>query len=380
MLSNLLFSCSDKLELNEISLVIGIAIDKNYNNNNIIVTLELANPNLGSQQDSKADASNQSLLEESEGKNFADALQNFTKTNSQVIDFSHIQVIIMSKAICIDGVSEIIDYVARDRQFRNLNWLFMAEDTAKNVLKEKFSSDDITSLGLAKMMEKLRSNGSIVPIDINRFIIGLESQSKTSLLPIIEIETKANVPKGKIKVGKTAVFKNNHLTGIFSEEESKLLVWFYRRIKGNLIVSPISPASNGIYITLKVYKEDTKITANFKNEEVEFDIKCVATAEIKELHNLKLNPLLIKRLETNTEQVLNLQLVELINKCQTNFNSDVLGFAEIIYNNTPEKWIAMKEHWYDIFPNIKYKVSFDVDIKNAGMIKNSPDEVNEGGK
>jgi spore germination protein KC len=286
----------------------------------------------------------------------------------------------MSKAICIDGVSEIIDYVARDRQFRNLNWLFMAEDTAKNVLKEKFSSDDITSLGLAKMMEKLRSNGSIVPIDINRFIIGLESQSKTSLLPIIEIETKANVPKGKIKVGKTAVFKNNHLTGIFSEEESKLLVWFYRRIKGNLIVSPISPASNGIYITLKVYKEDTKITANFKNEEVEFDIKCVATAEIKELHNLKLNPLLIKRLETNTEQVLNLQLVELINKCQTNFNSDVLGFAEIIYNNTPEKWIAMKEHWYDIFPNIKYKVSFDVDIKNAGMIKNSPDEVNEGGK
>ncbi|GFZ29847.1 hypothetical protein CSC2_03730 [Clostridium zeae] len=380
MCSTILTGCIDKTELNEIALVIGIGIDKDKDGESLLVTLELTNPNTNKESQDSPGKANSSILETSKGKNLSDALQNFTQISTLAIDFTHIQVIVMSKSLCVEGIDGVIDYVSRDRQFRNLNWILMAEDSARDVLKTKIPSDDITSLGLSNMMNKLRKNGSILPVDLNRFIIGFKSQVRASLAPVVRVEKTEDEPKGRIKIEKTAVFKNDRLVGVLTTEESKYLAWFHRRIKGNLVVSPIKSASKNENIVVQIFKEDTKINTNIKDDGVSFEIKCIATAEIKELTNLKLNSAVINRIETNTEQILEVQLSELINKCQTNLNADIIGFAEIIYNNNPEKWGSMKENWDEIFPNTKYKVSFDVTLKKLGMIKDSPIENEEEGK
>jgi Ger(x)C family germination protein len=386
MFSTILTGCIDKTELNEIALVIGVGIDKDKekdnenDDNSILITLELANPSTNKESQDSQGKANRSILQTSKGKNFSDALQNFTQISSLAIDFTHIQVIVISKDICIEGIDGVIDYIARDRQFRNLNWIIMAEDSARNVLKTKMPNDDITSLGLTNMMNKLRKNGSILPVDLNRFIIGFKSQAKTSLAPIVRVEKTEDEPKGRIKIENTAVFKNNRLTGMLTTEESKYLAWFHRKIKGNLVVTPITSTSQNEKIVVQIFKEDTKITTDIKEDKVSFEIKCIATAEIKELTNLKLDAAVINRIEKNTKQILESQLSGLINKCQTNFNADIIGFAEIIYNNNPEKWMNMKENWDEIFPNTKYKVSFDVTLKKIGMIKDSPVEDDGEGK
>ncbi|MBK1811901.1 Ger(x)C family spore germination protein [Clostridium sp. YIM B02505] len=370
--STVLSSCIDKTELNEIALVIGIAIDKEEEDNSMLVTLELANPSTSKQSDEGSGGSNSSILQASKGKNLADALQNFTKVSTLSIDFSHIQVIVMSKELCIEGVSGVIDYVARDRQFRNLNWIFMSENNAMEILKTKIANEDITSLGLANMMNRIKKNGSILPIDLNRFIIGLQSQAKSSMAPVIRLEKTKDEPGGRIQIDKTAVFKKDRLVGILTPEESKYLAWFYRKIKGNLVVSPIVSASQDQNVIVQVFKEDTKIEPHIIDDEISFDIKCIATVEMKEITNVKLDSFVIDRIETNTKQILEAQLSQLINKCQTNLNADVIGFAEIIYNNHPERWVHMKENWQDIFPAMKYKVSFDVTVRKVGMVKNPP--------
>lgn len=373
MLSTVLTGCIDKTELNEIALVIGIGIDVDKDDNSILVTLELANPTTTNRESSDSPGrANSSILQTSRGKNFSDALQNFTQVSSLAIDFTHIQVIVMSKDLCAEGVEGVVDYVARDRQFRNLNWIFMAEDSAREVLKTKIPNDDITSLGLANMMNKLRKNGSILPIDLNRFIIGFQSQAKASLAPVVRVEKTKDEEQGRIKIEKTAVFKNGRLVGVLTTEESKYLAWFYRRIKGNLVVSPITSNKNKENIVVQIFKEDTKIETKINEDEISFEIKCIATAEIKELSNLMLDSSVISRIEDNTRQILETRLSELINKCQTNLNADVIGFAEVIYNNNPEKWASMKKNWDEIFPTMKYKVSFDVTLRKAGMIKDSP--------
>ncbi|GKU24965.1 Ger(x)C family spore germination protein [Clostridium folliculivorans] len=380
LLSTVLTGCIDKTELNEIALVIGMGIDKDKDENSILVTLELANPTTTNKESSDSPGrANSSILQTSKGKNFSDALQNFTQISSLAIDFTHIQVIVMSKELCSEGVAGVVDYVSRDRQFRNLDWIFMAEDSAYEVLKTKMSNDDITSLGLANMMNKLRKNGSILPVDLNRFIIGFQSQAKASLAPVVRVEKTKDEQKGRIKIEKTAVFKNDRLVGVLTTEESKYLAWFYRKIKGNLVVSPITSNTNKENIVVQIFKEDTKIETKINEGDISFEIKCMATAEIKEMSNLKLDSSVIRRIENNTGQILETKLSELINKCQTNLNADVIGFAEIIYNNNPEKWESMKKDWDKIFPTMKYKVSFDVTLKKVGMTKDSPiDSIEEG--
>ncbi|GFP76139.1 Ger(x)C family spore germination protein [Clostridium fungisolvens] len=380
MFSTVLTGCVDKTELNEIALVIGIAIDKDKDDNSVLVTLELANPSTTNRQSGDSTGkTNSSILQTSKGINFSDALQNFTQVSSLAIDFTHIQVIVMSKDLCAEGVSGVVDYVARDRQFRNLNWIFMAEDSAREILKTKIPNDDITSLGLANMMNKLRKKGSIIPIDLNRFIIGFQSQAKASIAPVVRVEKTKEEPQGRIKIEKTAVFKNDRLVGVLTTEESKYLSWFHRRIKGNLVVSPITSNSNKEDIIVQIFKEDTKIETKMNKDNISFEIKCIATAEIKELSNLKLDSSVMSRIENNTEQILEEKLSELINRCQTNLNADVIGFAEIIYNNNPEKWASMKKNWDEIFPTMRYKVSFDVTFRKVGMIKDSPiNSIEEG--
>lgn len=368
MFSILLCGCMDKNELSEVSAVMGVGIDKIPGDEPILVTLEIANPKMSKGASDGTTEGTNSVIEVSTGKSIFDAIQNFSKTNSLIMDFSHAKVIILSKALCESGVSEVIDYLNRDREFRNTNWVLVANKTAKEIFEKRIPNEDITSRGIDNMMARLKKNASILPVDLNNFIIDSESESKSSFAPIINIEKSQGNPQGEIKIENTAIFKNDLLLGILTNEESKSLLWLSDNLKGEMAILPFKSDERNENATVDVYKKSSKIIPHMTGDEVHFEIVCTGYAVIREIQNIKVTPEMAEKIESNTESILKNQLHNLIDESQNKFNADFVGFSKKIYNNYPQKWFHMKEDWYETFPNIKYDISIKINITNIGVI------------
>lgn len=369
--STLLCSCMDKSELSEISAVLGIGIDKIPGDEPIRVTLEIANPKISKDTNTGVAKVNNSVIEVSYGKSIFDAIQNFSKTSSLIIDFSHAKIVILSKALCESGVSEVIDYLTRDRQFRSTNWVLATDKTAKEIFESRISNEATISGGIDNMMAQLERNASILPAHLNSFVIESDSESKLSFAPVINIKKSQDNPKGRIKIESTAIFKNDHLLGILTKEESKSLLWLSDNFKGHVTILPFYSGENNENVTVDVYKKSSKIIPHIIENKVHFEIVCTGYAVIRQIHNIKLTPEMADKIEGNTENILKSQINELIYASQKKYNTDFVGFSKKIYNDYPNKWHLMKKDWYRMFPDIKYDINAKINITNIGIINNS---------
>jgi spore germination protein KC len=379
--SILLNGCSkDNSELSEINAVMGIGIDIIPGDEPILVTLEIAGTKMNrSDRDTFQKGSN-SIIEVSKGKTVFGAIENFSKRSSVIEDFSHAKTIILSKEFCESGISEVLDYMDRDRQFRSTNWLFVSDNTAREILESRIANEDITSKGLDNMMKQFKKSASILPVNLNDFIIESESESKTSFIPLIELNKFEDKLGGTINVEKMAIFKNNRFIGVLTNEESKSLLWISDNKKGHMGVSPFKEDEQNKDVVVEVYKKSSKIIPYITEQGVRFKIECTGYAVLKEVEDIKISSEDIKSIENNTESVLKNQLKKLINKSQKELNADFINFSKNIFNDYPTKWYQMKKNWNHIFPDIKCDISFKINITKIGFIKNMDGAKDEEGK
>ncbi|OAA84918.1 Ger(x)C family spore germination protein [Clostridium ljungdahlii] len=367
-----LYGCStDKSELNEISLVVGMGIDKISSDNSFVVTLEIINPN-GTKDDNNAlKKGNNSIIQTSTGNSIFDAVQNFSKNSSTLLDFSHAKVIILSKELCESesGVSEAMDYLNRNRQMRSTNWILVSNKSAKEILKSKIPNEGAISNGINTMMSLFERNGPIVPMTINSFIIESKKESNSSFAPVIDIEKSKDSTAPRITVEKMAILKNNRLIAILTSEESKNLFWMADYTKGHTDIFPLKSAKNNTNITTRVFKQSTQIIPHLTEEGFNMEIRCKGSAFIEQAGNIDMSPENISRFEYDIESVLKGELNKLITKSQKNLDTDFVGFSTKIYSNYPKEWLNIKKDWDKIFPNIKYKISFEIKLTNIGIIK-----------
>lgn len=360
--------CSrDKIEINDVAAVMGIGIDKIPGADPILITIETAVSKSGKGESS---VSYHSAVEESKGKTFADAVQNLLKSNSQTIDFSHAKIIILSQEYCESGISDFLDYANRDRELRSTNWLLVSNKPAGEILKSSLSNEDITSKGLSDMMDKYKNDGSIIPVNLNEYMVGSQSEAKSSFIPLVELKKSENSFSKKVNIEKIAIFKNNHLIGTLTNSESNIFLWLSDKVKGNMTLPSFTSNDNKQNATITVYKKSSKIIPYVTPDNLHIKIECKGDAAFDEVQNINLSPEIIKKIEVTTETMLKDQLDILINRSQKELNTDFIGFSKNIYNNYPKQWNAMKKDWNTIFPNVKYEVTFDITLTKIGLSKN----------
>lgn len=372
--------CFDKTELSEISVVMGLGIDKIPGEDSISVTLEAVNPRISGGGSMDAEKSNGSITETSTGKTLYEAMHNFSKKNSTIMDFSHAKIIVLSKELCESGVSEIIDFLNRDRQFRSSNWILVSNKTAKEILQSKIPNEEITSLGINNIMNLYKKSGPMMAVNLNDYTIWTNSESRFSLVPVIDIDKSQEENKGKIKIENTAVFKNNKLIGTLSKEESSNLLWLFnnsKTYKNTLSIKLDKPSSS---VTVDVNKRITKIIPVLENGEIHFKVQCIADALVKENKNIIFTQEVIDNIENKTEEQLKKELNKLIDRAQKTYDTDFVGFSEKIYENNPKQWAGLKDNWDKIFQNIKYDIYYEVTLKNIGVIKDPSVQRDEEGE
>lgn len=181
---------------------------------------------------------------------------------------------------------------------------------------------------------------------------------------------KTIAPLAVIKVTELAAFKDDRLKGWLTGDAALGTALLHNKIKGYPAV--IRHPHEG-YITFDVYQSQVKLSVEGSDpEHPVFIVKISQQAAIKESPN-SLNLTSPKTLQ-NLSQIL---IDDTVQKMRTavesakKYNSDYIGFGQLMERSNPRGWKKVKDHWEDIFDKCEYRIDADAVIRHTDMRNNS---------
>ena len=153
-----LCGCADYAELNKLSIVTAIGIDKSEDEYE--VTLLIANSPKAETSSKEGEA--KTTVYQGKGKSIAEAVKIIDKKTPKQLYFSHINVVVISEEIGKEGFLNIADWLIRHPQTRNRFHLMQVNNNkAGDVLKIISPLESFPSQSIATLIESNKNSRSV---------------------------------------------------------------------------------------------------------------------------------------------------------------------------------------------------------------------------
>ncbi|MCY1713482.1 Ger(x)C family spore germination protein [Caproiciproducens galactitolivorans] len=360
LVMNMMFlsGCWNYHELEDMSLVTGVAIDKGIKGCPYHLTFEfidLTGDKIGSK------------LVESDGNTIYDCVRNIANKAEKKLNFSECKVIIISQDSASQGIAPLMDWFIRDHEPRiNVNLIVSKEKTANEILQQKPVTDELISLEIWKTLQRnVTSLGKSPNVELYQAINMLSDNGTALVLPTIKID---KLPTSTtLALDGSAVFKGDKLIGYLDGEETKYLLLIKNQNHGGLLIVNTDTGK----VTLEIIDSSTKLTPKVESNQPSMEIEIKTRAILSEDEALTDHDSSngIKEVQKNAEDTLKNNVTDLIKTVQSQTDSDIFGFGSLYYQNNPEFWKQEKLKWKDDFRKLKCIVNVKVKIENTEVIK-----------
>src|SRR5690625_662775 len=376
----ILTSCWDKKELNELAIAVGISIDKSKEGYKLGV--QIVNPGVVSPQSNESGMTPVTVRTET-GNSIYETLRSLSLTNSRRIYTSHLRLLIISEEVAKDGISDILDFLSRDKDFRGDFIIIIAKGSnAEDLLKVQTITEKISANALYTLLETSGEIwGETVAVNLRELLGMLTTPGKNPVLSGVEVQgnlaegkTMANTetsdsPAGFNYLG-LGIFNQYKLVGWLNEEEGKGYNYITDKIHNT--VGHID-CSSGEGMSIEILRSNAKQIAKVTKDgdpEIKLDIRAEANIGETDCSIDLTNPFEIKKLEQKIEKRITQIIEETIHKVQDEYKTDIFGFGETIYRSHPKVWKKVKKDWEENFANLNVEVNVNVSIKQLGTIGN----------
>lgn len=362
----LLTACWGYREVDKMSIVVGVAIDKGTTDK-YLVTYEVVD---FSQM--KVEGKAKSILVKSEGDTLLEASRNAISKNFPRLYFGHSTIVVVSKEIASEGILDVIDSLCRDNETRlSMHLLVSEEETAGELLKVKPLDTALLSTEINNILIEEKYLSKAIPFQTYEFVNCVMDQGISCAMTTVCIEKKEE--EELIKLCGTAVFKHDKLLGFIDEEETKALSFILDKVKGGVNVVKIGSGDDESRFSLEIIRSNTKLKPTFKDKKlsIEIDVKVVVTLGEHISNKDYGTEEGIKQLSKVAEEQLRDDLERLINKIKTEYVSDIFGFGNSVYKHYPKLWKEIKDDWDNEFKNIEVSIKPEIKILNTGILNKS---------
>ncbi len=337
----LLSGCSDYVEINDLAVITGIAL--NYKDDMFDVTTELI--------------INEDMIEtkiyNTKAPSIEKALAEISKMCNKQLFLSDMKALILTDNIIINNIN-YYDFFLRDSKSKMNFYIYVTpEDNIEKIFKI-YEDNKGSALYVDKMMqfnEKIFSSST--PLEFIELVHILLENKISPIYPEITVKDNAN---------ETILFLENLVT---YNEEKKLTLDENQSIIFNIINnknknSIIEFNCDDKYFTLKIESNNT--TYSFKNNTLKLNINLVSKLESFTCnYNIENNNTINKLIKITKREVKD-KINKLINT-QINENIDILGIKNYLYKHYN---IENKE-----LKDINYDINIDVSINSLGETRES---------
>lgn len=359
----MLTSCWDARELDNISIVVGLGIDKGMADNTVLLTAQIVKPEAlkGSTDQSSSSQAKAYWNVQSTGETIFDAIREFTHVLSQKLYVSHNDVLILSKEIAAEGVQKQLDFFIRSNETRPTMKLFVSNNTAAEILDVQPQLSKLTALNMSKLIDAqvFTSNSKVVILE--EFINCLLSKTTSAVAPIISVTDNNN--EKTLSINGLAVFKGDQMVGQLNPTETRGLLWVTGDVKTGVLDIPYK---DGI-VSIEIKKATGKLSPEFIEDKIIMHV------------SIQLEGILVS--QTNTENLATIpafeELKKLINIAIENeifaslmkaqeLNTDIFGFGEKIHEKDRKKWKELEPNWDAVFSILQLELEVYSHVRGTG--------------
>lgn len=374
--------CWNYKELNEYSIVTGIAIDKS--DEGYKVSTLISNVPKGGNGSDSSSSNSEIVVYEGKGKSITEALKDIGLISPKELYLNSFYILVISEDVAKEGIGNALDFFLKYSSSRNnFNVIITKQCSAKDALKIMTS---ITKFPSQSIADNLRTTselqGAIKTVsfdDLISTIIKKGIDPTISTITIIgnveEGFTKGNLessePKAYVKLDNLAIFKDDKLIDFATHEES---------IGINILSNDINEMyfdidyNNGLVIIDTIsFKSSLKV--NIINDSPVVDIILSGQARVIETEgNIDLeSDRVIEEIQKKSNEKIIMFVKEAIEVSKKD-KADVLGIGKEIYENHPKYYEKIKNNLDYIYEKTQFNIESNLILNNKVSVKNSLEE------
>lgn len=367
----LLTGCNYR-ELNKLGITTAVSID--YQNNNYNIIAEVVNPI--KQQDASSANNSPFITFKNSASSLQEAFRNIVLESPRQLYTAHLEIIVLSEEIVNNHLKEFLEYFTRDPETRTEIKIIIAK-----------TDKSIEGISLQTLLTNFSSSNILESLELQSQVLGLTYEVTINELlnmyidPYLEVtlpsmtlygneeigDEKENIttssPKATVKIGTTAITKDNKILGYLSIEEAKIQNIINGNIKETILKYPYK---NG-YVVFEPNQIKTKKEVDIKNNKIKIELSGYSkTKEVQANIDIK-NKKEVEKLNQHFNKELEKEIINTFNNIKENYNTDIFGFRQLYYH-TDHKYFKEKcNNWYeDIYPNIKLEVKSNIKLYEKG--------------
>ena len=380
-----LTGCWNYKELNEYSIVTGIAIDKN--DEGYKVSTLISNVPKGNSGSDSSSSNSEIVVYEGKGKSISQALKDIGLISPKELYLNSFYVLVISEDVARDGIDGALDFFLKYSSSRNnFNVIITKDCSAKDTLKIMTSITNYPSQSIADNLKTTtKLQGAIKTVNFDDLVSTIIREGIEPTISTITIVgdlskgfTKENLessePKAYIKLDNLAIFKGDKLIDFATREESIGINILNNQVNEMYFYIDYNDGF-AIFDTIKFKsKIETKVVDNkpVVNINLNGEARIIETSDNINLKDNKVLEELKKKANEKIMDFVNQGIgVSIRNK------SDILGIGRNFYQNHYNYYSKVKNNFEEILDDIKFNINSNLILNNKVSAKNSLEEIHD---
>lgn len=362
-------SCWDRIEMDTLTIVTGICLDK-AENGEIKITMQVGEVESESGGQSEKKTANSSFyMVSSTGGTLHSCVTKIQEQNNGELFLSQNQIVIISSELAAGGIDNYMDYFLRDRDYRLDQFLLISEGNAVDILKEEVEKGEIPALTLTDMIKIRKAVSKSLTVNVREFIDGYFDESTAPVIPIIKTEKDGE--KTKFIFDGMGVIKDGKLIGKLDQDQTDGYQW----IMGTMRKTDLDIVTADGKISILVTGENLKTSVVLNDDNgvsVYLDIEAMLNIEeITGFKGAKLKDI-VDIIQEEAPTLINGYISDCFSQ-SISLNADVFEFGHKIHHQHKKRWKEIKDSWDEIYPKTRLYSSVKVKVTESGSAGNSLD-------
>jgi len=268
--------------------------------------------------------------------------------------FGHLKAIIISEEVAKEGIHPILDFFTRRREVQQNIKLAISNGEARKVLNVVPLEENFASFYVDSMLESLYRSGAKINTDMLEIRRSL-ADSGNAVLPRV----RASSPT-EIEAGGAAVIKDWRFVGWLSELETSGYNVATGKVVGGAI-TVVDPKDKTGLVTLLLRGIEQKRRVELSGDTLYFTIETFSEWDIVEkgTSTLLWDQKYLNRIEELAELEWQRRALNIVDKMQREFKVDIFDFGGMVARKYPDYWEKVKDDWDEKFFS-EVKVDFKV--------------------
>lgn len=363
-----LCSCWNRRELSTLSIVLGTALDLGDQPDTLKLTAQVVKAGeirTGmSGSDSGLSRERAYLNIQETDRSMLAVLRKMTRLTNRKLYFPHNKVLIFSRELAEQDLSEGLDAFLRDNETRMNVYILVSQGDAYEVLNEELELEKIPAVHLSEMVANQRFNSEIEQVTLRDFAIATLSTSKSPVAPLVEMY-EANGKK-KAKIEGTAVFKGGKMIGELDKSQTRGLLWATNKAGGSVITVDTQWGE----VVIEIVQSGSSLKpVKTKDGTIRMKLEINEDGYIQdnETHEKMSNPGNMNFLQQQGRQVIVSEVEDALEQARS-LSADVFGFGEEIRRNFPDDWEKLEGNWDEAFSEIELDIDVELTLHSTGAL------------